>query len=188
MGDRRIDQLSDLKALAHPIRMRLIYALKAGGPMTASQLGETVGESPASVSYHLRQMARHGYAEEVSDVGTDKRQRWWRAPEGGFTWEREDFDGSPEGVDVQNAARQVLLAHQWARLRDYDEASWDDDWARSAFASDDLLSLTPQESREMQGELREVIDRWRTKSTRSRPGTRDRETVMLLMHGFPIRP
>ncbi|MBJ7351785.1 MAG: helix-turn-helix transcriptional regulator, partial [Rhodococcus sp.] len=37
--------MSELKALTHPIRLRLLYALRANKSMTATQLGDLVDES-----------------------------------------------------------------------------------------------------------------------------------------------
>ena len=48
-----------LRGLAHPLRMRLLSALRRGGPATASQLAEKLGESSGATSYHLRQLAAH---------------------------------------------------------------------------------------------------------------------------------
>ena len=157
--------------------------------MTATQLGEMVDESPASVSYHLRQLAQHGFATEADDTGNDRRKRWWRAAEGGFSWYREDFADSPEALGAVTAARRALITHHWDRLREYDESveSWGDEWPRAAFASDDLLRLTSAEMQEFEAELRKVIDRWRNKG-RSAAADAGCEHVMLLLHGFPIRP
>jgi hypothetical protein len=39
-----------MRALAHPLRLRLLGLLRMDGPATASTLAEEVGESPARVS------------------------------------------------------------------------------------------------------------------------------------------
>ncbi|KAA0023720.1 helix-turn-helix domain-containing protein [Antrihabitans cavernicola] len=181
--------MADLKALSHPVRLRLIYALKIDGPMTATQLGKIVDESPASVSYHMRQLAAHGFAMEATDAGGDRRERWWQAAEGGFTFARDDFADSPEAVEAVGAGRRAMIAHQWGRLREYDESSatWSEDWQRAAFASDDLLRLTPDETQLFEDELRNVIDKWRAKG-KATAEVDGREPVMLLLHGFPTRP
>ena len=49
-----------LRALAHPLRSRLLGQLRLNGPATASRLGRVVGESSGSTSYHLRQLAAYG--------------------------------------------------------------------------------------------------------------------------------
>src|SRR5919107_5857404 len=67
-----------LKALAHPLRGRLLASLRTDGPSTASRLAEQLGESSGSTSYHLRQLATYGFVEELTDEGNG-RDRWWRA-------------------------------------------------------------------------------------------------------------
>nr|BFF15089.1 hypothetical protein GCM10025699_63920 [Microbacterium flavescens] len=68
---RPIDDVRALRAMAHPLRVRLYYALSAESPSTASRLAARVGESPALVSYHLRQLAAHDFIEHAppSDDG-----------------------------------------------------------------------------------------------------------------------
>ena len=68
----RLHQLDarSLRGLAHPLRMRLLTALRRGGPATASQLAEKLGESSGATSYHLRQLAAHGFVE-------DAPEQWW---------------------------------------------------------------------------------------------------------------
>jgi DNA-binding transcriptional ArsR family regulator len=66
-----------LRAYAHPVRMRMIGLLRQEGPMTATQLGERLGESSGSTSYHLRQLARFGLVEPAG--GGRGREKPWRA-------------------------------------------------------------------------------------------------------------
>ncbi|GHH76001.1 ArsR/SmtB family transcription factor [Promicromonospora soli] len=73
-----------LRALAHPLRIRILDLLPSHGPLTASKLGEIVGESSGSTSYHLRQLAKHGLVREVEGKGT-ARERWWERTPGGFS-------------------------------------------------------------------------------------------------------
>ncbi|NUT30943.1 MAG: helix-turn-helix transcriptional regulator, partial [Streptomyces sp.] len=67
-----------LRGLAHPLRMQLLSALRRGGPATASQLAEKLGESSGATSYHLRQLAAYGFVEDAPDHGKG-RERWWQA-------------------------------------------------------------------------------------------------------------
>src|SRR5215469_3769366 len=73
---RKITDAQSLRALAHPVRMALIEALTMGGAMTATQVGEQIGESPTTCSFHLRQLAKYGLVEEAG--GGKGRARPWR--------------------------------------------------------------------------------------------------------------
>ena len=65
-----------LRALAHPLRLRLLEVLHAEGPATASQLARHLGESSGATSYHLRALYRAGMVEEAEQ--RNARERWWQ--------------------------------------------------------------------------------------------------------------
>lgn len=62
---RKITDVRTLRALAHPVRIALIEALIIDGPMTATEAGERIGETPTTCSFHLRQLAKYGLVEEA---------------------------------------------------------------------------------------------------------------------------
>src|SRR5215471_3448657 len=67
-----------IRALAHPLRLDLLQLLGSSGPATAAQCGRVLGVSQASCSFHLRQLAKYGFVEDVGP-GRDRRERQWRA-------------------------------------------------------------------------------------------------------------
>jgi predicted transcriptional regulator len=64
-----------MRALAHPVRMALLELLTVRD-MTATQASEVLGESPANCAFHLRTLAKYGFAEEAG--GGKGRERPWR--------------------------------------------------------------------------------------------------------------
>src|SRR5689334_12619211 len=56
-----------LRALAHPLRLRLLGLLRMDGAATASQLAARTGQSSGATSYHLRQLAAYGFVIEEPD-------------------------------------------------------------------------------------------------------------------------
>src|SRR5579872_5768112 len=69
---------AELRALAHPLRIRIMMHLGANpGPTTSAGLARGLNESTGATSYHLRQLAKFGLIEEVPDYGT-ARERGWR--------------------------------------------------------------------------------------------------------------
>ncbi len=79
-ANRSVKRLRDpraLRALAHPIRLSLVGLLRIEGPLTATRAAELLGESSASMSFHLRQLAKYGMVEEAG--GGKGRERPWRA-------------------------------------------------------------------------------------------------------------
>src|SRR6516162_8483616 len=74
---KRITDPEALRALAHPLRLSLLTLLRTEGPLTATKAGELLGESSASTSFHLRQLAKYGLVAEAG--GGRGRERPWRA-------------------------------------------------------------------------------------------------------------
>jgi DNA-binding transcriptional ArsR family regulator len=73
---REILDLEALRLLTHPLRRRIEQEMRAG-PVTATSLAKALGESTGLTSYHLREMAKHGFVEEVPELRRG-RERWWR--------------------------------------------------------------------------------------------------------------
>ncbi len=74
---RREISTDELKALAHPLRQRILYHLAFAGPATSTSIAQAFGQSSGSTSYHLRQLARFGFVEEIRERAHG-RERWWR--------------------------------------------------------------------------------------------------------------
>ena len=72
-GNARVHDPSVLRALAHPLRGRLLGLLRTEGPSTATRLGQQLGESSGATSYHLRQLEAYGFVGEARREG---RERW----------------------------------------------------------------------------------------------------------------
>lgn len=75
---REITDAETLRVLAHPLRQRILRHLRRE-PATSAMLARELGENTGATSYHLRQLARHGFIEELPDRAHG-RERWWRAP------------------------------------------------------------------------------------------------------------
>ncbi len=61
--------------LAHPLRHRLLSALRLGGPSTATVLAESLDRSTGKTSYHLRKLADVGLVAEDDDRGNARCRR-----------------------------------------------------------------------------------------------------------------
>ncbi|GLW99512.1 transcriptional regulator [Microtetraspora sp. NBRC 16547] len=76
-----LDDPARLKALAHPMRRLMLRHLNVHGPATSTTLGELLGAKTGTTSYHLRQLEKYGFIEEIPERSTG-RERWWRKAEG----------------------------------------------------------------------------------------------------------
>jgi DNA-binding transcriptional ArsR family regulator len=106
---RQVTDVRALRALANPIRYRLLGHLMALGAQTASQCADAVGASPSNCSYHLRELARYGLVERAPAVsGADGRDRPWRPAASGLRYGRADDEG---GTPTEaTLSRQLLHA------------------------------------------------------------------------------
>jgi DNA-binding transcriptional ArsR family regulator len=70
--------VAGLKALSHPTRLRMLGMLRIDGPATATSLATRLGINTGQTSYHLRQLAQHGFVVDDAERGNG-RERWWKA-------------------------------------------------------------------------------------------------------------
>jgi DNA-binding transcriptional ArsR family regulator len=187
----RIKDLETLKALGHPLRMKLYRALYMAGTATASQLADQVDEAVSLVSYHLRKLAAHGLIEEARRSGGDARERWWQPAATTLSTRDEDFRDAPERAAAHAAVSRMHARQQREMYESYldTQPTWDDAWRSAAFSSEDLMSLTPDELRRFAEELRELTGKWRAhgRAAREAGDTEGRENVAVHLYGFPFR-
>ena len=132
-----------MRALAHPTRLRLIGLLRSDGPMTATQAGCRLGESSGTMSFHLRQLAKYGMVEETG-LGTG-RQKPWRATAAFTSWAAAP--AAPELADATQhlgrvlAARYGEIAQQWVERQPAETT----EWREAAQFGDSLMYLTAPE-------------------------------------------
>lgn len=73
-----VADLGTIKALANPLRQRILGRLTEHGPATATSLAKDLGVTSGGTSYNLRVLAEHGLVEPAPDRGRG-RERWWQA-------------------------------------------------------------------------------------------------------------
>lgn len=184
--DVRVLDPRSLRGLAHPLRMRLLGALREYGPATASQLAERLGESSGATSYHLRQLATHGFVEDDPERGKG-RERWWKAVHRGHRMGSDRFLADPDPA-VRGAASAVL--HEVATLHTEQLSTWlgtlhgwSEDWRGAWDMSDFHLRLTPELAREMRDKVHELIESYREKAVD--PDTEGSAPYRVHLHAFP---
>ncbi|MFF9471950.1 helix-turn-helix domain-containing protein [Streptomyces roseolus] len=181
---RALDPRS-LRGLAHPLRLRLLRTLRQYGPATASRLAERLGESSGATSYHLRQLAAHGFVEDDPSLGKG-RERWWRAAQEGISWD----DSLVENADPEVRGAADLLLYEVATNHTQELSTWIATrhewpaWAGASDMSDFTLRLPPAAARELGERLHALIDEYRDVPEATAP---DAERVRLHLHAFPQR-
>ncbi len=185
---RRITDHEVLKGLAQPIRQKLYRLLAQIGPATGATLSRHLGTDPGQTSYHLRELAKAGFVEDVPELARDRRERWWRAVPGPTGWSSADFP-TPEGQAISSAVKAQLVIDEFERVRRYEQSrdTWSEQWQAAAMSSDSFLRLTPDELTELTAELHELVVRWKDRGRDAADDT-GREHVFLFFHAFPERP
>ena len=56
----RISDIDQVKALSHPLRMRIIETLGASDPMTTKQVADALGEKPTRLYHHVDKLEKAG--------------------------------------------------------------------------------------------------------------------------------
>ncbi|MGW1165038.1 ArsR/SmtB family transcription factor [Streptomyces sp. NPDC002550] len=189
--ERRITDVGTLKALAHPLRMKLYRLLFVAEAATASHLAEQVDEAVSLVSYHLRKLAEHGLVEGAEARSADGRERWWQPSSEGVSIRDEDFQDAPEKVAAHLAASRLFLDQRAEMYRGYldQRAHWGPEWNRAAHDSEAVLRLTAEELVELKKDLHDLLKRY-DEQGRAREAAGDsegRENVALHVYGFPFR-
>lgn len=172
-----------MRALAHPVRLRLLGELRVRGPQSVGRLSDLVDEAPGSISHHMKVLARYGFVEEAPELARDRRERWWRAAHDRTVWEPLDVLDDPEQRAASDVLRRAILRRYFEALDGYLslEPTLTPEWVRGAASSDSTLYLTATELAELREDLEALAERW---SVRSDPDREDAVAVLLLYHAF----
>ncbi|MBO8193402.1 helix-turn-helix domain-containing protein [Streptomyces oryzae] len=178
---RTVSDPATLKALAHPLRLRILRRLAAEGPATATALAAVLGENTGTLSYHLRQLESAGFIEDDPEHSSGGRERWWRGVRGLDVRRppRADLTAAERAVvgelDRLHMEEDIELAHRYA-LRPSDEEEW-------MCGSRSTLHLTREELREFHDAYLELLQRFRQLHPEAAPGTRP---VAVRWFGVPL--
>jgi len=180
-------QLTDpraLRAVAHPTRLKLLGELRRVGPLTATQAGDRIGESPAGCSFHLRLLAKYGLVEEAG--GGRGRARPWRATAMGHEWASRGPSGEPD--EASDMLTRVVV-ERWFE----ESLAWVDrrseeteEWSEAAIFEDRLLYLTPDEFRDLSRRVAELVEPYARRVTDPEQRPPHARPATYIQLGFPI--
>ncbi|GGK79967.1 transcriptional regulator [Mangrovihabitans endophyticus] len=146
------------------MRLTVLSRLRQRGPSTASRLARELDILPGTASYHLRQLAAHGFIVEVVGQGTG-RELWWQAAHQQSIHDPAAF--APEDEQASRAyTRAVVLARADLLRQAADEVPLlPQQWANASVFSDVLLHLTPADAVRLKDEVLAVVARYRDRET-----------------------
>jgi DNA-binding transcriptional ArsR family regulator len=169
----------EVRALAHPLRLRMLEVLRAG-PATASGLARELGESSGATSYHLRELGKAGFVEEDEERG-NARDRWWRRPERMML---APTTGSPEEIAAGKRVRAVMLERDEKALEAFvaGEEELSRRWAEVAFIGNWIVQMTDEELEDFSARFLELVVQYRRPPEERPEGARP---VHLSYRGLP---
>lgn len=170
-----LHDVTALRAIAHPVRNRILSEMAATGPTRAADIARDLDIPANQASFHLRQLAKYGLVEEAAEEARDKRDRVWRlvSPEG-FALDM----GELEQQDGGQAAVAVFRRQSAAQAHRVVDAAYASEHEPDTLQSvtSQSLKLTKTEAVELSAELEDVVLRW---SERTRGRDSSRRTYLL---------
>ena len=169
-----------IRALAHPLRLDLLDLLVATGPATAARCGRILGESQASCSFHLRQLAKYGFVEDAGP-GSDRRERLWRMPDPRIRL--------PGGDAVTTQFHQVVVERAMQENLDYGGRADADspEWQGTGGAISGVALVSAAEAAEISAKWKQLLEPYFARAVggglRLQPGQR---YLRYFMAGTPL--
>jgi len=182
---RRLLDLEALRLLAQPVRLRIQAQLRHG-PANATTLARALGESTGLTSHHLRQLAKHGFIEEVPELARG-RERWWRSA-------RVDWRVPPreeQGPETRALLDEIVRLDLAADLQEFTSAQLRQDnaageaWAGQLPYSRGVIQVTAGELAEFFEEYIKLLRRYQPSAERTPP---DARPVVTSFMAYPAPP
>jgi DNA-binding transcriptional ArsR family regulator len=148
---RRVSTATEMQALAHPLRLRLLELLGAEGAFTASEAARRLDETPANVSWHLRKLAQHGFVRQREGPG---RARPWK-----FVAQSLTFGDDAEDATVATALSDLFYDREFQVMRTSmrHQETEPPVWREATSVVQSRLWLTPDEARELGRQIHDLF-------------------------------
>jgi DNA-binding transcriptional ArsR family regulator len=172
-----------VRALAHPMRNRMLGLLRIYGPQTATTLAGRLGVNTGATSYHLRQLADAGLVVEDDSRG-NARDRWWKSAHQGTELDVAALlDQEPElTMGYLHGIGQTYAENMFAFIDAMQTLT--PEWRDASELSDYLFHLRPEELAAMMAEVREVFEKYKTPDLTA-PLPEGAEQVTVQIQAYP---
>ncbi|WP_426311148.1 ArsR/SmtB family transcription factor [Cellulosimicrobium sp. E-16] len=149
----RVQDPAALRAIAHPLRQRILIELAVLGHARAADLAQATGEPANSVSFHLRVLAKAGMIVEAPEHARDRRDRVWKNVAQSYAVE----PGTPDAV--RHVVRPALAWAEETFRRGSETGARED-----RILALSTLVLTAEQAATMSHEIAELLERWTARS------------------------
>ena len=176
-----------LRAIAHPVRNRILTELDASGPMRAADVAVRLGIPANQASFHLRQLAKFGLVEEDPAAARDRRDRVWKPTEqAGYNVQLRDIEKTPGG----KAAAAVFLRSKVAWGHHVIEQAFGGDRTPGIVrtVTEQAVRLSKDEVHQLTEELTDVVEKWRQRTRDEKDDDRLTYLVFQVVQPYPEPP
>ena len=192
MDRHTVTDITTLRAMSNPERMRILGLLRNRGVNTVGQISAEIGLAPGSVSYHLKRLAAVGLVKQVNNPDMDRRQSWWQASDTAIEPAVSPDEGASEEIQLElgRASVRTYFEAYERYLQGYRDVPHA--WREHEIRLDTVLSLTPEEMEQFESDLEALLDAWikRVTTTTGRTSSDHdkRSQVLIALLGFPWQP
>jgi DNA-binding transcriptional ArsR family regulator len=183
-GDIELDARG-MRALAHPVRVRILGELQRHGPSTATRLSPDVGATPSVTSWHLRHLAEHGLVRDADRQGNG-RERWWEATSRGFRYAGE----GPGGLEAARVLTGVIEEAEGDVVGDWHrdvEPHLPAEWRAAVTRASTRVLVTPDEARALENAIEDLLAPYVLRKDEPGDPPAGARTVLVLRHTLPDR-
>jgi predicted ArsR family transcriptional regulator len=172
-----------VRALAHPMRNRILGLLRVYGPQTATTLAGRLGVNTGATSYHLRQLADAGLVVEDDSRG-NARDRWWKSAHQGTEFNAAELlDQEPElALGFLHGVGQTYAENIFGFIDAMQ--TMPEDWRDASMLSDYFFHLRPDQLEAMMREVMAVLEKYQTPDLTA-PLPEGAEQVTVQIQAFP---
>jgi DNA-binding transcriptional ArsR family regulator len=183
MTEFRVSDPADLKAVAHPLRVRMLALLREHGPATATELARLLATESGSTSYHLRILARHGFVADTTGARRHPRERRWEAVHLTTGWSNTELAATEAGREAAAMMRrrqvEVLIGDVERFEAELDRL--DPSWVEAAGIGDLPVRLTRESVAELWDRFYAHLDELRARDADEPTAA----VVSIVVAGFP---
>ena len=169
-----------LKALTHPLRLRMLGILRIEGPATATTLATRLGLNTGATSYHLRQLEKHGFVVEDTERG-NARDRWWKVAHQATMTDTAQPTDPAEKETLEAYLQAVVVTATQTLQRSVEELPLlPPEWSDATTYSDWVTRLTPARAKALVEQIADLLS-----STEEDEDDPEAVQYVVQLNGFP---
>jgi len=157
-----------MRALAHPVRLAILDAMRTEGELTATRAAELLDQSPGNMSWHLQTLAKYGFIVEAE--GAKGRSRPWRIAPDSRKFSVNASDEVPGSFDAIEQLVVTVLDRSFDQLQEWwrQHDDFGDAWFNAAFVQEHTSFLTAAELAELSRQIDQLLFRYEERSDPAR--------------------